>query len=376
MAPRSTTIAASPPARSLTPRRPTISDRPPAGGPYAAFGAISLDTNDQPDERDFARFLASTATTSFLVIKDGRLLYERYFNGYTRDSTVTSFSIAKSVLSALVGIAIHDGAIKGVDAPITDYLPELAQRDARFRRITIRDLLTMSSGLAWHKVWNPLDDDAAKTYYDPNLRALALHAAIAEPPGRHFQYNPYNALLVGLILERATHQSVSYYLQEKLWKPLGMEASGSWSLDSARDGFEKSESGLNGRAIDFAKLGQLYLDRGRWRGRQLIPSSWVAASTRVDTRTDPAWYYQYFWWVSSVDGVHDHYYAAGNKGEYIYVVPEQRLVMVRFGREYGYDRWPAVFEEVATRIAQVDAHRGTTRAELVAPNPALGATGE
>ncbi len=258
------------PARTIATASPTFSfPRAPAANPYAS----ALRTSTYYADGGLDQFLASNQTTSFLVIKGGQLVYERYFNGYSEQSTVTSFSVAKSVLSALVGIAIEQGAIGSVQDPITKYLPELAKRDARFGAITIQDLLTMSSGLDWQSngtnpgIWGDDLSDPSETYYDPNLRALALqHTQIGGASGTAFAYNPYNALLIGMILERATHQSISHYLQETLWKPLGMEAAGSWSLDSTQDGFEKSESGLNGRAIDFAKFGQLFRREAPGRG--------------------------------------------------------------------------------------------------------------
>jgi len=341
------------PSRTIATASPTFSfPHAPATNPYTA----ALRTSSYADG-NLAQFLAANQTTSFLVIKGGQILYEGYFNGYTEQSTVTSFSVAKSVLSALVGIAIERGAIGSVHDPITKYLPELAKRDARFGAITIQDLLTMSSGLSWRdqnsspgNAWFGLFSDNAETYYDPNLRALALQQTqIDGAPGTYFQYNPYNALLIGMVLERATHQSVSHYLQKTLWQPLGMEAAGSWSLDSTQDGFEKSESGLNGRAIDFAKFGQLFLQGGSWQGRQLIPASWVNESTNMQVSTS-AGSYDYFWWMSSPDGSHSHYYAYGNLGQYIYVIPEQHLIFVRFGTGYGGVDWPSLFEELSAQI--------------------------
>ena len=342
------------PSRTIATASPIfVFPQAPANNPYTS----ALRTSIYYADGDLAQFLAANQTTSFLVIKGGQILYEGYFNGYSEQSTVTSFSVAKSVLSALVGIAIKQGAIGSVHDPITKYLPELGKRDARFGAITIQDLLTMSSGLSWHdqstspgNAWFGLFSDNAETYYDPNLRALVLQQTqIDAAPGTYFQYNPYNALLIGMILERATHQSISHYLQETLWKPLGMEAAGSWSLDSTQDGFEKSESGLNGRAIDFAKFGQLFLQGGTWQGRQLIPASWVNASTHMQVPTS-AGSYDYFWWMSSPDGRHSHYYAYGNLGQYIYVVPEQQLIFVRFGTGYGGVDWPTFFEQLSAQI--------------------------
>jgi CubicO group peptidase (beta-lactamase class C family) len=328
--------------------------RPADPQQYASrFATISYQRNGQTVVEDFDTFLQTTQTTAFIVIKDDVILYEKYFNGYDHASTQTSFSVAKSFVSALVGIAIQEGYIKSVDDPITDYIPELTAKDQRFTAITIRHLLTMSSGIRYVERGLPWSDDST-TYFAPDLRALALSAQIEGEPGRTFHYNNFHPLLLGLILERATGQSVSQYLEAKIWRPLGMEAPGSWSLDSQWSGFEKLESGLNGRALDFARFGQLYLHEGNWNGKQLIPRTWVKESTRADTTSDPALFYQYCWWVSTNLGQPGHFSARGNHGQYIYVVPEQSLVMVRFGKAFGYgrgDAWPRIFEEIAAKAA-------------------------
>jgi len=184
------------------------------------------------------------------VVKDDGLLYEHYFNGYDHGSTQTSFSVAKSFASALVGIAVDDGTI-ALDDPITDYLPKLKERDARFDKITIRHLISMSSGLRYEEQGTPWSDDT-ETYYAPDLRQLALSdSEIVGPPGELWHYNNFNPLLMGMILERATSQHVAEFMEARLWQPLGAEADASWSLDSVASGFEKMESGINARAIDF-----------------------------------------------------------------------------------------------------------------------------
>ncbi len=318
-----------------------------------AFDTITYSQNGQSVARDFAKFLEQTDTVAFLVIKDDTLLYEGYFNGYDHNSTVTSFSIAKSFVSALVGIAISDGYISGVDDPITKYVPELLEKDPRYQNITLRHLLTMSSGIRYRELSMPWSDDAA-TYYAPDLRAVAISSPIVGVPGQEFHYNNFHPLLLGMVLERVTGRPVAQYLEEKIWKPLGMEAPGSWSLDSEQSRFEKMESGINGRAIDFAKFGRLFLNEGNWNGVQFIPAEWVDESTRLDTATDPALQYQYFWWVNvEATGKH-HYYAAGKHGQYIYLVPEQNLIFVRFGRTDPYRHWDELFEVLTERIATLD----------------------
>jgi CubicO group peptidase (beta-lactamase class C family) len=308
-----------------------------------------------------ADFLASTGTTAFLVLKDDQLLYEGYFNGADRSSTQTSFSVAKSFGSALIGIAIAEGSIAGLDDPITRYLPELAGRPG-LDQVHIRHLLTMTSGLRYNGTGmggSPFGDDAY-SYYDPDLRALALGVQAEIPPGGRWQYDNFHPLLLGMILERATGRTVSAYLSEKLWQPLGMEAPGSWSLDSRHDGFEKMESGLNGRAIDFAKFGRLYLRGGSWDGRQLVPRAWVEASTRHDPAvagpaTSPPgeeWArsldYGCLWWLDP--RAPGRFFAMGNLGQYIYVAPDRDAVLVRFGTRFGTFEWIGILRDLASRI--------------------------
>jgi CubicO group peptidase (beta-lactamase class C family) len=344
------------PARTIH-NGPSVSrfDKLPADNRYASqIEAIARDTNNG---ESLEEYLDASGTTAFLVIHDDRLLYERYFDGYDESSIHTSFSMAKSFASALVGIAIDEGHINSVNEPITNYIPELLEKDERFESITIRHLLTMSSGIKYEEggdlPWSEEADDT-KTYYATDLRKLALeNSRIEGKPGEYFEYNNYNPLLIGMVLERATGMSVSRYLQQKLWKPMGMEADGSWSLDSTENGFEKMESGVNARARDFARFGMLFAEEGNWEGRQLISRGWVEESTRADTSTDPSQDYQYFWWVNTPEGESYHFSARGNYGQYIYVAPEKDLMIVRLGKEEGekgYDYWIELFEQLATKL--------------------------
>ena len=317
----------------------------------------------QPEVDRLEEFLADRDTQAFLVIQDDAILYEKYFNGAARDSIVTSFSVAKSFVSALVGVAIDEGKIASVRDPITKYLPELGKRDPRFSEIRIEDLLRMSSGIRYQE-FPFLTGDDAKTYYYPDLRALALEQTeVVAEPGRTFLYNNYHPLLLGLILERATGVPVAEYLQEKIWKPLGMEYPGSWSLDSAATRFPKMESGINARAIDFARFGRLYLNRGAWEGRQIVPADWVAESTRMEPVADRGSYYPkdhdlpsaqlrygYMWWGICRGANHCDFVAEGNLGQMIYVSPRSRLIMVKNSSGYGdltWRQWDDLFSRVA-----------------------------
>ena len=331
--------------RTVTYRR----DAPDPSTPRESMATTLDSVGGEEVTKPLEKFLADTDTTAFLVIRDDTLLYEKYFNGYDRRSTQTSFSVAKSFVSALVGIAIEEGYIGSVDDPITKYIPEL--KEPGMDKITIRHLLTMSSGLKYSGEGGGggLFSDDAKTYYDPNLRELALTVEPEVEPATRWEYNNYHPLLLGMILERATDRSVATYLSQKIWQPIGMEADGSWSLDSTQSGFEKMESGINARAIDFAKFGRLYLNGGKWNGKQVVPASWVLESTRLDTATDPADFYQYFWWVDVVRAERGRFLARGNLGQFIYVVPDKDLVIVRMGESFGYNRWPELLRSIADK---------------------------
>jgi CubicO group peptidase (beta-lactamase class C family) len=299
---------------------------------------------------DWNQFLADHQTQAFLVIQDGVIRYEEYFNDTTRDSIVTSFSVAKSYVSTLIGIAIEEGFIESVDDPITRYLPELAERDSRFEQITIRHLLRMASGLDYQE-FRPLllNSDDPLTTYHPDQRAISLeNTHIVDAPGLYFLYNKYHPQLLGMILERTTGMTPTAYLQTRLWDKIGTEYDASWSVDSVESDFEKMETGINARALDFAKFGQLFLDKGNWHGEQVVPAAWVEEATQPWQSAIPddyytegfgllpgTAYYGYFWWgYEREDGSYD-YAAAGDKGQYIYVSPAKRLVIVRNGIGYG-----------------------------------------
>lgn len=291
--------------------------------------------------------LEETGTTSFIVLRDNEIWMETYSSSGGRDEHVTSFSVAKSILSTVVGLAIERGEIGSLDDPLTDYVPELLDRDERFGRITLRHLVTMSSGLRYEEEGLPWSDDAV-TYYSPDLRKTAMSAQIAEEPGTRWLYNNYNPLLMGLVLERATGRPLPAYVSEVLWTPLGAEDDASWSIDSDASGFAKMESGFNARPMDYARFGYLFAHDGRVGERQVVPKVWVSEATAADTATDPAEHYQYWWWVDT-----DHpgrFLARGNKGQFVYVDPATDVVVVRTGVDFGIDDWPSVLADVVNRV--------------------------
>ncbi len=302
---------------------------------------------------DVIALLDQTKTEAFLVIQDDRVIFEYYGTGATRETLLTSFSVAKAFVAVLVGIAIDEGAIPGTDVPITDVLPELLDRDPRFREISIRHLLRMSSGLDYRAFrWALFNGDDPLTSYHPDQRALALRSPIyARPPGEAFSYNKYHPQLLGLILERTTGVSITEFTQTRLWDPLGMEFDGSWSLDSSASGFEKMEAGLNARAIDFAKFGRVLLGGGSLGDKVVLSDDLFKEMTNADATVqgpdyyDSDWgqvvhsegrgFYGYFVYGRLRDSKPPDIFAEGDRGQYIYASPASNLIIVRLGLEYG-----------------------------------------
>ncbi len=327
--------------------------------------------NDALKSAALEELLPSTGTHAFIVIRDDQLLYEDYFNGYQRDSVCVSRSLAKSFTSALVGIAIQDGVIKSVDDPISNYLPELKGQPG-FDSITIKNLLTMGSGIRYRLHDLPWQEEAVAYFYPDLTKLMLSDLEIIEPPGQSFHYNDYNTELLGLILKRVTHQTPSEYLQEKIWKPRGMEYPATWSIDSDEDGLELMYVLLNARAIDFAKFGQLFLNHGNWNGKQIISAGWVTESTTRDPNDNRPWetypdfrddggYYKYFWWGRTF-GADDYIFEAqGLWGQYIYVCPKTKVVIVRTASKWGSigsSGWNQVLRYIATHIGESSTDAG------------------
>lgn len=328
----------------------------PAPEPYRYAVAVperapkSITIGDK--EMAFDAFLEDHATVAFLIIHRDTIKYERYFKGYDPARIHTSFSMAKSVMSMLIGCAINDGFVTSVDQPVTDFVPELKKNG--FDKVTLEHVLQMTSGLDFEESYvNPFGT-AARYYYGRRMYHYMERMKLKRTPGERFEYVSGNSQLLGFILERALRakgdqRTITEYLQDRLWTPLGMEYASSWSIDRKEGGIEKTFCCINAPARDFAKLGSLYLHKGAWQGQQLIPSEWVAKSTAVDTSNGSAEHYQYQWWLPSDEG---DFMAQGILGQFVYVDPARELVMVRLGKKYGGVSWPNVFRALAKSVDQ------------------------
>ena len=291
------------------------------------------DYNKQEISPELRARLEKNKSIAFTVIQKDSILYETYWGIGSRTSRTNSFSMAKSVVAMLIGVAIQDGYIESIDQKITDFIPEYDRPGDHFNNeVTIKHLLTMSSGMDWNEdYYNPFGV-TAEAYFTKNLNDLMLSIDFTEKPGEKWHYQSGSTQLMGLIIERSTGTSLSAYLSEKLWQPINATDQAEWMIDKL-GGVEKAYCCINSNALDFARFGQLYLDKGNWNGVQLIDSSFVEASLSADLEA----HYGYSWWLYETQYKYPVYTMRGVNGQYVIVVPALELVAVRLGhKREGY----------------------------------------
>jgi len=293
--------------------------------------------------RTLERYLEDTRTAAFLVVHDERIVLERYAPGYDARSLFNSFSIAKSVVGTLVGIALAEGRIRSLDATVAEYRPELA--GTPYGQVSLKSLLTMTSGVG--DAPDPLPARAS-FYYGEDLGAVIAGAVREREPGARWRYSEADVQVLGLVLEAAVGATMSEYLAQKLWRPLGMEADALWALDR-EGGREKAFCCLSARLRDFARFGRLSALQGRWQGRELVPATWAAHAVLPAVRSVPGYTHRQLWWHP--DGGRGDYYAYGHNGQYLYVDPATRTVIVKFSETNRQDPLP-MFRAVADALAR------------------------
>ena len=263
-------------------------------------------------------------TAAFLIIKNDSIWYENYYNGYGESSKTNSFSMAKSIVAALLGKAIKDGSVEDLEQPVADFIPNFDTS------LKVGDLASMASGLNWDEnYYNPFSL-TARAYFDEDIRTVITNLEVTETPGEKFKYLSGNTQVLGMVLEKATGRTLSEYLSESLWRPLGMSSDALWQLDSKESGMEKAYCCIASNARDFAKIGRLYKDLGYWNGQQLIDTSYIALSTNPRFKDSPQ--YGYGFWLSH----HLNkkiFYMRGVLGQYVIVIPHDNLIIVRLGRD-------------------------------------------
>ncbi|RUT79424.1 serine hydrolase domain-containing protein [Ancylomarina longa] len=279
-------------------------------------------------------YLENHETVAYLIIQNGEILYEEYWDGYNSTSHSNIFSATKSIVSLLIGIAIDEGKIGSVDDRIGKYIPEFSGDNRG--KISIRNLLTMSSGLDWDEAYSSPFSITTKAYYGKKLREVATQQHLAEKPGARFHYQSGNTQLLSFIVEAATGETISKYAEEKLWKPLQATQTALWSVDK-KDGDEKAFCCFNTNARDAARFGQLVLNHGNWNGKQLISESYLKEATKAasyllnEEQTKPLDFYGFQYWILPYKNMNIPY-MRGHLGQYIYSIAEKNAVVVRFGK--------------------------------------------
>jgi len=284
-------------------------------------------------------FLALSNTSALLVIKDGGIIFEHYAHGDSVDSLHTSFSVAKSFVATLLGIAVEDGLIASIDDPIRKYLPQLTSKT--WDGVTIRHVLQMSSGVRFNETYTDPQSDINK------MGALTQQMSYIEyintlgrdhAPGTFNHYASINTQLLGILLVEVSGKTLTEYMQEELWQPLGMEQAGRWTLDE--QGYELAMGGLAASARDYAKLGLLYLHGGKRGDRQIVSADWVKAAVTPDAphlqpgdnpaSSNPSGYAYQWWTPRDPDG---DFLARGIWGQNIYVHPGNQVVIVKLAAD-------------------------------------------
>ncbi len=281
--------------------------------------------NKTPLPKNIVEDLNHSNTASFLVVKNGKLIHEQYWNGYNEFSKTNSFSMAKAVTVMLFGKAIEEGKINSMEERFTDYFPEFKNK-AFAEHLTLKNLAQMESGLNWEENYkNPFLPNA-KAYYGRSLIKATFSRKFKQHPGTKFEYQSGSTQLLGFAVRKAINQSLSGYLSEKFWTPLGMEQDAEWSTDES--GMEKTYCCIHASTRDFAKLGQLFLNNGKAGDQQILNIDFVN-QMRIPTEKSEEIYGMGFW--INYDNPIKHYYFLGLQGQYIIMVPEHNMVIVRTG---------------------------------------------
>jgi len=304
----------------------------------------SLIQTNYKNELVFDSILNCSKTVALLVIRNDSILYEWYVSNKEVNSQFTSFSMAKSYVSALIGIAIEEGKIQSVNEPITNYIKDF--KNPGFDKITIEHLLNMRTGIKYDENYFDPFGNVAVSYYGRNLDRHVSKLDIKQKPDQSFEYISVATQMLGVIIEKATRQTLSEYCEQKLWHPLGMEFPASWSVDRKK-GKEKAFCCLNARARDYAKFGRLFLKEGNWGGEQIISKSWIESSV-IKTESSKDDFYAYQWWHDSRpdNSGRVNFFAQGHLGQYTYMNPKKNTVIVRLGKNYGGVNWIQLIREL------------------------------
>ena len=304
-------------------------------------------------------YMAAERVSGLLVIKDGKIVLEKYALGRKPTDRWTSFSVAKSVTSTLVGAAIQDGKIKSLNAPVTDYIPDL--KGSAYEGVTVRQMLMMSSGVKWNEDYVDPNSDVAKAgnkVTEPGVNPMVSYLRKlprAHAPGTTWHYNTGETDLVGVLVSNATGETLAQYASEKIWKPFGMEQDAVWMTDLA--GRERGGCCISMTLRDYGRVGLFIAGGGKAGGKQIVPRSFLADATKREITSkeinEGLGGYGYFWWIRP----NGSYQAVGIFGQAITTFPAEHLIVVQ------NSAWPAATgkELSAAHTAMLDAVRAAVK---------------
>ena len=273
-------------------------------------------------------------TVAYVIIQNGKLLFEQYWDDYSHQSHSNSFSVSKSIVSLAIGCAIDDGFIKDVDQPVSDFFPQFKGFDGK--ALTLRHLLTMSAGVDFQESYSSIFSPTTQLYYGNNLDKITFGMKSIEVPGVNFIYQSGVTQLLAGIIEQVTGENLCSYVSRKIWTPLQAEEDALWSLDN-NDGREKAYCCFNSNARDFARIGQLVLNKGHWKGQQVISEQYITNATTPDSNliykehNEVNRHYGYQFWILKKNGMNIPY-MRGIMGQYIFAIPDKNAVVVRLGK--------------------------------------------
>lgn len=288
----------------------------------------------------------TNGTVAYVIIKNDSIWFENYYDGFAENSQTNSFSMAKSYVSAMLGKAIMEGYIKSLDQPVCDFIPEYC--DGKAAKMTVGDLSSMASGTNWdERYYSPLSI-TTRAYFDDDLTKVVTGLKVVKEPGTAYKYASGDTQMLAIVIERATGKKLYNYLAESFWKPLGSENVTLWQVDSEDHDLVKAYCCIASNAKDFARLGKLYKDHGKWNGKQLLDSAFIAKSITPRFAASPE--YGYGWWLKSV-GNKNFFMMRGHLGQYVIVEPEDNVIIVRLGHSKGDGDAIATFtKDISTYI--------------------------
>lgn len=289
------------------------------------------------------KYIDSSFTQGFIFIQNDTIQYENYWRGQKEDRKHISWSMSKSYVSALFGIAIKEGYIKSIDQTVEEYLPELI--GSGYDGVKIKDVLQMASGIKFDENYSDPNSDI-NVYWEGFISGRSQDKFVRtltnqRPPGTYNQYVSLNTHVLAMLIVKATGKSLTQYLQEKIWKPIGNEFDAYWLVDG--EGMEMALGGLNACLRDYAKLGRLYLHKGNYNGVQVVPADWIERSTtatephlipRESTAPNGGTGYGYQWWIPA--GNEGEFMAIGVFNQYIYINPTTQTIIVKNSANENY----------------------------------------